>query len=148
MGPERIHGPVQVRTEARPASRTSPGAFAAILEAEQQKIAPDLRVSAHAALRLREAGRTLSQQEVALVQAAMDKARAKGARESLIIMKDMALVVSVQNNTVITAVTGQRCKENVFTNIDSAVIVDGLDLREGAPGHLYQNGPTARLGGQ
>ena len=47
----------------------------------------------------------------------------KGARDSLVLMQDLALVVSVKNNTVITAVDGESLKENVFTNIDSAVIV-------------------------
>ena len=38
-------------------------------------------------------------------------------------MGDMALVVSIKNNTVITAMDGQSIKENVFTNIDSAVVL-------------------------
>ncbi len=52
----------------------------------------------------------------------MDKAAAKGARESLILMDNLALVVSIRNRTVITAVDEKRMKEHVFTNIDSAVI--------------------------
>lgn len=54
---------------------------------------------------------------------AVNKASAKGAKESLILMGDLALVVSVKNKMVITAVDGANIKENVFTNIDSAVIV-------------------------
>ena len=54
---------------------------------------------------------------------AVGKAREKGARDSLILMDNLALVVSIKNNTVITAVDEQSLKENVFTNIDSAVIV-------------------------
>jgi len=53
----------------------------------------------------------------------VSKAAAKGARESLILLDDKAFVVSVRNRTVITAVDGEHLKENVFTNIDSAVIV-------------------------
>ena len=53
----------------------------------------------------------------------MAKAAAKGARSSLLVMKDVALIVSVTNRTVITAVDGSSLKDNVFTNIDSAVIV-------------------------
>ena len=41
----------------------------------------------------------------------------------MILMDNLALVVSIKNNTVITAVDEQNLKENVFTNIDSAVIV-------------------------
>ena len=58
------------------------------------------------------------------LQQAVGKAAQKGARESLVLMQpDLAFVVSVRNRTVITAVDGDSMKENVFTNIDSAVIV-------------------------
>lgn len=53
---------------------------------------------------------------------AMNKAEEKGARESLILVDDIALVVSVKNRTVITAVDQPNMKGKVFTNIDSAVI--------------------------
>ena len=55
--------------------------------------------------------------------AGVDRAAAKGAKESLVMIDDVALVVSVKNRTVITAVDKAQLKENVFTNIDSAVIV-------------------------
>ena len=51
------------------------------------------------------------------------KAAAKGAKESLVMVDNVALVVSVKNRTVITAVDQANLKDNVFTNIDSAVIV-------------------------
>ena len=57
------------------------------------------------------------------LQEAVNRARAKGARESLVLMGELALVVSVKNNTVITAVDGANMRVNVFTNIDSAVII-------------------------
>ena len=53
----------------------------------------------------------------------MDKAAQKGSQDSLILMNDTALVVSVKNRTVVTAMDGASMKDNVFTNIDSAVIV-------------------------
>jgi len=39
------------------------------------------------------------------------------------VMDNQAFIVSVTNRTVITALDGSSMKENVFTNIDSAVIV-------------------------
>ena len=60
---------------------------------------------------------------MALLKDAVNKVEAKGAKESLILMDQMALVVSVKNRTVITAVDSNSMKDNVFTNIDSAVIV-------------------------
>ena len=50
-------------------------------------------------------------------------AAGKGARESLVLMNELAFVVSVPNRTVITAMTGNSMKGNVFTQIDSAVVV-------------------------
>ena len=47
----------------------------------------------------------------------------KGAKEALIYLNDVALIVSVANRTVITAMDGASAKENIFTNIDSAAIL-------------------------
>lgn len=38
-------------------------------------------------------------------------------------MKDMALIVNIPNRTVVTAMDGNAMKDNVFTQIDSAVII-------------------------
>ena len=52
----------------------------------------------------------------------VDKAAAKNVRDSLIMMDDLAFVVNVRNKTVVTVVNKEEMKENVFTNIDGAVI--------------------------
>lgn len=82
----------------------------------------EVRFSAHALERLRAAGIQLGPEQLSKLRQAVDKAAAKGARESLVLLDNVALVVSVKNRTVITAVDGGRMKDNVFTNIDSAVI--------------------------
>jgi hypothetical protein len=46
----------------------------------------------------------------------------KGAKDSLVILRDLAFIVNVKNRMVVTAMDGDRLKENVFTNIDSAII--------------------------
>ena len=53
----------------------------------------------------------------------INKAEEKGAKNCLILYKDVALVTSIENRTVITAVEEDRMKENIFTNIDSVVIM-------------------------
>jgi flagellar operon protein len=83
-----------------------------------------VKFSGHAQERLAASRRTLSETEMTQLNQAVDQAAAKGSRDALILMRDLALVVSVKNRTVITAVDGDRMKENVFTNIDSAVIVN------------------------
>ena len=82
-----------------------------------------LKVSGHAKTRLESRNIQLGQAEWDRVLEGVNRAAAKGAKESLVMIDNVALVVSVKNRTVITAVDQANLKENVFTNIDSAVIV-------------------------
>jgi flagellar operon protein len=82
-----------------------------------------LRFSAHAMQRLQSRNISLTGDDVARMNAMADKAAAKGAKQSLFILRDTALVVSIKNRTVITAVDQDSMKDNVFTNIDSAPII-------------------------
>ncbi len=83
-----------------------------------------VKFSQHATQRLQSRNINLDSSQLNQLQNAVDKAAQKGARESLILMNiDLAFVVSVTNRTVITAMDGSSIKDNVFTNIDSAVIV-------------------------
>jgi flagellar operon protein len=99
---------------------TGKSSFEQVLNKELQG---ELKFSQHARQRMQSRNIELGEQELARLENAVSKAREKGARDSLILMDNLALVVSVKNNTVITAVDEQNLKENVFTNIDSAVIV-------------------------
>jgi flagellar operon protein len=54
---------------------------------------------------------------------AVQKAESKGARDTLVLMNDSALIVSVKNKTVVTVMDKTGLKENVFTNIDSTVVI-------------------------
>jgi flagellar operon protein len=105
----------------QPVSGTSGSSFAAIFQ-EKLTGEPELKFSAHALKRLESRQIALDGNDLARLKEAVNRADAKGAKESLILMDQLALVVSVRNRTVITAVDGDSMKENVFTNIDSAVI--------------------------
>jgi len=65
----------------------------------------------------------LSADDLNRMNQAVSKAASKGAKQSLLVMDKQAFIVSVPNRTVITALDEGSMKENVFTNIDSAVIV-------------------------
>jgi flagellar operon protein len=52
----------------------------------------------------------------------VSRAASKGSRDSVVFVDGTAYVVSVANNTVITAVGSEHMRQQVFTNIDSAVI--------------------------
>lgn len=89
----------------------------------RQRLKPgQVHISAHASARLRNAGVNVDVRFEQRLQSAVDKAAAKGSRSSLVLLDELALVVSVQNRTVITAVDSGRMQDSVFTNIDSAVI--------------------------
>lgn len=81
-----------------------------------------LHFSKHAQKRLEQRGIDMDGARMARLEQAVGQAAAKGSRESLILLDEMALVVSVQNRTVVTAMDQQAGKEQVFTNIDSVVI--------------------------
>ncbi|WP_094607603.1 hypothetical protein SPSIL_023090 [Sporomusa silvacetica DSM 10669] len=89
----------------------------------QQEIT-GVKFSQHALQRLDSRKIQLDSTQLSKLSQAVEKAAQKGAKESLILMNDnLAFVVSVKNKTVITAMDGANIKDNVFTNIDSAVIV-------------------------
>jgi len=96
--------------------------FAEVL-AGQVRNASNVKFSAHASQRLNDRHINLTQQDQAQIARAVDKAAAKGSRETLLLMDKMALVVSVPNRTVITAMSQHEMGDTVFTNIDSAVVV-------------------------
>lgn len=82
-----------------------------------------LRFSQHALERMASRGITFKPEDVVRLNDAVDKAAKKGSRESLILMGDNAFIISVKNKTVVTAMDREAMKENVFTNIDSTVIL-------------------------
>lgn len=82
-----------------------------------------LKFSSHATQRLNERRIALDAATLGKINDAIDKASMKGVQESLVLTKDAALIVSVPNRTVITAMDRSQLTGNVFTNIDGAVII-------------------------
>jgi flagellar operon protein len=109
---------------ARPAHgtpATQGPAFADVLARETTRTAP-LQFSGHAIQRVEKRGIDLSDQTLQRLGSGVDRAAAKGARESVVLVDGTAFVVAIRNRTVITAVDPEHMREHVFTNIDSAVI--------------------------
>jgi flagellar operon protein len=73
--------------------------------------------------RLKDRNIELNSEDLEKITNAIDKATAKGANESLLLYKDIAFIASIRNKTIITAVDSKSAKDNVFTNIDSAVLI-------------------------
>ncbi|EJO5346020.1 flagellar biosynthesis protein [Clostridium botulinum] len=80
-------------------------------------------ISKHAFDRLKSRNINLSEEDMNSINKAINIADKKGSRECLILCKDAALITSIKNRTIITAMTKEETRDNVFTNIDSAVII-------------------------
>lgn len=92
-------------------------------EADKKNQLDNLRFSKHAMGRLEERGITLSENQLQRLSEGTAKAGAKGINESLVLMDKLAFIVNVPNNTVITAIGQEETDNNIFTNIDGAVII-------------------------
>jgi flagellar operon protein len=98
----------------------APG-FGDILKSQMSQPA-GVTFSAHAQRRIASREIEFGAEETSRLEQAVEKAANKGSRESLILMDDLALVVSIKNKVVITAVDANSRKDNIFTNIDSVVL--------------------------
>ncbi|MEB3285148.1 MAG: TIGR02530 family flagellar biosynthesis protein [Candidatus Sericytochromatia bacterium] len=114
-------GPLGPGVSSKPAAPSTGPSFGSVLS--DKLAAPSLKLSAHAQQRLHSRQIQLDAQDWQRIHEGVERAAAKGAREALVFSEKAALVVSVRNRTVITAVAPAAMKENVFTHIDSAVIV-------------------------
>jgi len=83
----------------------------------------NLKFSNHAIERMQMRGISFDPAKMESLQNAVSKAAAKGAKNTLLLTDDSALIVSVKDNTVVTVMDRNAMKENVFTNIDSTVLV-------------------------
>ncbi len=123
LRPDQLLGPKELPEQKR-SGRVQNGQanFNDILNqkvAEQSK----LKFSAHAVKRMDQRDMHPSQIELERLNHGFEMARAKGAQSSLILVDEMAYVVSVKNETVITALDRDAAQGNVFSNIDSVAIV-------------------------
>ena len=96
--------------------------FQEILEKRLNK-QKEIDFSKHAEKRIMSRGINLSKEDLQQLSKGLEKAEDKGSKDSLIMVDQVAYLVSVENRTVITAVDDNNIKENVFTNIDSAVFM-------------------------
>lgn len=81
----------------------------------------ELRFSAHAERRLKSRNLELAPNQLKALDNAVKTAAAKGSRDSLVLLDNLALLVNIPNRTVITAMDRNELETNIITNIDSAV---------------------------
>jgi flagellar operon protein len=82
-----------------------------------------LKFSKHASMRLESRNIELSTEQKERLETGAQKAKAKGMKESLVIVDTYSFIVNLPNKTVVTAMDQTESEENVYTNIDGAVII-------------------------
>ena len=99
--------------------------FGQILEDKSKSVSQgsEVKFSKHASNRLSMRNIELSDEQVMRLQDGMQKANAKGIKDSLVIVDKLAFIVNVPSSTVVTAMDQSETNDNIFTNIDGAVIV-------------------------
>jgi flagellar operon protein len=110
----------QSTQSAQNAAKSEGASFADYLSDADKKV----KFSNHAQKRLEVRSIELDKGSMDRLSTAVDKAQAHGAKESLILMDDLAFIVNVPDRTVVTTVDMNRRKEGVFTQIDTVVFAD------------------------
>ena len=110
--------------DAKKQSGTSNVSFAEVLKQKQGvSQSPELKISKHAAMRMENRKIELSDDQSRRLESGVEKAGEKGIQESLVMVDSLAFIVNIPNKTVVTAMDQAESENNIFTNIDGAVIV-------------------------
>lgn len=83
----------------------------------------EIKVSKHATKRLDTRQIDLAKMDQEQLKSAIETLEKKGARDSLVLMGDLAFIINVPSKTLVTAISKEQMKEQVFTNIDSTILV-------------------------
>ena len=83
----------------------------------------NLVFSKHATIRLEDRGINLTEDQLEKLEQGLEKAKAKGIKDSLMLMDEIAFVVNTKSKVVITAMETDSKEQNTFTNIDGAVLL-------------------------
>lgn len=94
----------------------------ALLEAMDSSRETTLKFSKHASGRLADRNIELTKEQMDRLTEGTNKAGSKGIKDSLVMVDHLAFIVNIPKNTVITAMDQSQADENIFTNIDGAVI--------------------------
>lgn len=103
------------------------GEFDGLLREQLEGLKPaneGISLSTHAARRLKERNLEMDANEYTKLKGAIDKLKTKGGQDSLVITEKAAYIVDVPNNRIVTAIDRDNMAENVFTKIDSTLIVN------------------------
>lgn len=116
---------LQRAVQAEQKQKTQSGEFGALLQQELTNAAqePEVAFSKHAMSRAEERGIEITPDLIDQLKGSMIRAQAKGATNIIAMDTEKAFIINVPNSKVITAITQEEMKENIFTNIDGAVFL-------------------------
>lgn len=97
--------------------------FQEVLKQKSFEGSSSLKFSKHAMGRLADRNIELSDAQLERLESGTKKAGLKGIRDSLVIVDQLAFIVNIPNQTVVTAMDSTDTDENIFTNINGAVII-------------------------
>lgn len=123
---EQVTGKYLNRNVVKTASEAENTSFSEILKQKQLngvEESSELKFSKHANERLASRNIEITDEQMKRLQNATKQANEKGINESLVMVDNLAFIVNVKNNTVITAMDQRDSVDNVYTNIDGAVII-------------------------
>lgn len=118
----RIQNNLQIQNDLNKTKKTDStnSSFKAILnEAIAEK--KEVSISNHAIQRMNERGIRLNNKDIENLNTAINELEEKGAKESLILYKDVAFIASITNRTIITSMNNSEV--SIVTNIDSTMVV-------------------------
>lgn len=115
---------LQGTQKVQSASENNNVSFEKILEDKRNQFTQGsvLKFSKHASSRLTSRNIELTDSQVSRLEDGMQKANEKGIKDSLVLVDKLAFIVNVPSKTVVTAMDSNETNENIFTNIDGAVI--------------------------
>ena len=107
---------------SRPTEKTSHSVFEQTLQQELQKRTA-LKVSKHAAARIEARSLDISRPMWERIGEKVKEAQRKGVNDSLVLTPKVAMIVSAKNETVVTAMSRDEMKDQIFTNIDGTIVL-------------------------
>ncbi len=120
---EQVAGRYLKPKESQAAVKDSRVSFDEIFRQKQSENTSELKFSKHASMRLEERNISLTTEQNARLENGVAKASEKGIKDSLVMIDSLAFIVNVPNKTVVTAMDQTEKQDNIFTNIDGAVIM-------------------------
>lgn len=114
--------PAEVPSHQREIHPKENGSFKELLQTKIEE-KNSLQFSKHSKERIAQRGIEMTHELMAQLNSAAETARTKGAKDVVMIGSQAAFIVNIPNNIVVTAMNGNEMKNNIFTNIDSAVML-------------------------